>query len=118
LVRYGRVKLSEAIADRLGVELVIHLIGERPGGDARSACSLSAYFVYRLADGPVQARAAAFSHNPSIRFESSVISNIYPEGMPPIEAGAVIAERALAILSHKAAGNRLEILLRTGDPML
>jgi ethanolamine ammonia-lyase large subunit len=116
LARYGRVKLAEAIADRLGVELVIHLIGERPGGDARSACSLSAYLVYRLPDGPVKARAAAFSNNPSIRFESTVISNIYPEGLPPIEAGSVIAERALSILSHNAAGNRLEALLKGGGP--
>src|SRR6185503_1876839 len=31
LVRHGRVKLAEVIADRLEAELVIHLIGERPG---------------------------------------------------------------------------------------
>jgi hypothetical protein len=114
LVRYGRVKLAEEIAERLGVDLVIHLIGERPGGDARAACSLSAYLVYRLPEGPVRARAAAFSENPAIGFESTVISNIYPEGLPPLEAGAVIAERALSILEHEAAGNRLEAELQGG----
>jgi ethanolamine ammonia-lyase large subunit len=112
----GRVKLAEEIADKLGVELVIHLIGERPGGDARAACSLSAYLVYRLSDGPIKARAAAFSKNPDIRFETTVISNIYPEGLPPIEAGSVVAERALSILSREAAGNRLEALLKGGAP--
>src|SRR5437762_10960781 len=34
LVRYGRVKLAEPIAEKLETDLVVHLIGERPGGDA------------------------------------------------------------------------------------
>ncbi len=108
LARYGRVKLAEPIGERLRTDLVIYLIGERPGGDALASRSLSAYLVYRLSDGVVKQRAAAFSHNPAIRFEYSVISNIYSAGMPPVEAASVIVEKATQILKHQAAGNRLE----------
>ncbi len=47
---YGRVKLAEPIAEALEAELIVYLIGERPGGDALASRSLSAYFVYRLKD--------------------------------------------------------------------
>jgi ethanolamine ammonia-lyase large subunit len=109
-VRYGRVKLAEQIADVLEPELVVYLLGERPGGDALAARSLSAYLVYRLAGTPLT-EAARFSGNPAIRFEYTVISNIYSGGLPPVEAGAMILEKVLQILSQRAAGNRLESLL-------
>ena len=41
-----------------------------------------------------------------------MISNIYAGGLPPAEAGALIVEKAAEILAHKAAGNRLEAMLR------
>src|SRR5438132_282192 len=112
LARYGRVKLAEPVAELLQTELIIYLIGERPGGDALASRSLSAYLVYRLADPPVQRLAAEFSGNSGIRFEYTVISNIYSGGLPPIEAGAVLAEKVAQILSCRAAGNRLEGLLK------
>ena len=105
-VRYGRVKIAEQIADLLEPDLVVCLLGERPGGDALASRSLSAYLVYRL-NGPTQTEAARFSGNPAIRFEYSVISNIYSGGLPPVEAGAVILEKIVQILANKAAGNRL-----------
>jgi ethanolamine ammonia-lyase large subunit len=111
LARYGRVKLAEGIADRLQAELVICLIGERPGGDALASRSLSAYFAYRLT-GPALEEAARFTNNPHIRFEYSMISNIYTGGLPPLEAASVIVEKAAAILHHQAAGNRLENCLK------
>ena len=110
VVRYGRVKLAEQIADALECELVVFLVGERPGGDALASRSLSAYLVYRLS-GAAQAEAARFSGNPLARWEQTVISNIYSAGLPPVEAGAVILEKVLQILAHKAAGNRLAALL-------
>jgi ethanolamine ammonia-lyase large subunit len=112
LVRYGRVKLAEPIAAALQTRLVIHLLGERPGGDALSSQSLSAYLCYQLLDGEEQRAAAAFSGHAATRFEYSVVSNIYRGGLPPVEAGSVLAEKAWQILSHRAAGNRLEALLK------
>ena len=112
VARYGRVKLAEPLAERLQCEVVVYLIGERPGGDALASRSLSAYLVYRLGDAGVQKEAARFSGNPGIRFEYTVISNIYSGGLPPAEAGAVIVDRVGEILTHQAAGNRLESLLK------
>jgi len=108
LAPYGRVKLAESIGDALCPKLVINLIGERPGGDAMASRSLSAYLAYRLPDGETRDAAISFSGNADIRYEYTVISNIYQNGLPPVEAGSLIAERANQILKYKAAGNRLE----------
>jgi ethanolamine ammonia-lyase large subunit len=115
VTRYGRVKLAEPLADRLQCDVVVYLIGERPGGDALASRSLSAYLVYRIADD-VRATAAKFSGNSNIRYEYTVISNIYSGGLPPAEAGGVIVEKVGEILSHQAAGNRLESLLKKPTP--
>jgi ethanolamine ammonia-lyase large subunit len=85
---------------------VIMLIGERPGGDENASRSMSAYLVLRLANEE-RSQAAVFSDNPDVRFEYSVISNIHAGGLPPVEAGGVIARQALDILQRGAAGNRL-----------
>jgi ethanolamine ammonia-lyase large subunit len=114
LIRYGRVKVAEHVAERLNARLVILLIGERPGGDALASRSLSAYLAHHLLDADAHRKAAAFSDNPNIRFEYTVISNIYSAGLPPLEAGSVIAEKACQILSRRAAGNRLEAILKGG----
>jgi ethanolamine ammonia-lyase large subunit len=111
-VRYGRVKLAEHIGECTGARLTILLIGERPGGDALASRSLSAYMAYRLADESTRDDAARFSGNAGIRFEYTVISNIYCGGLIPVEAGSVIAEKAWQILERQAAGNRLEELLK------
>jgi ethanolamine ammonia-lyase large subunit len=111
LARYGRVKLAEPIAEQLQADLIVYLIGERPGGDALASRSLSAYLVYRLGDPEVQEQSARASGNPKVRFEYTVISNIYAGGLPPAEAGGVIVEKVRDCLAHKAAGNRLERLL-------
>jgi ethanolamine ammonia-lyase large subunit len=108
---FGRVKLAEAVGDALQAKLTLVLIGERPGGDALASRSMSAYFAYRLDDPQVRAAAAQFSGNPEVRYEYSVISNIYAGGLPPVEAGSVVAEKIFDILAHKAAGNRLESIL-------
>jgi ethanolamine ammonia-lyase large subunit len=106
LLHRGRVKAAERIADALTCRLVIMLIGERPGGDENASRSMSAYLVLRLS-GEERSQAAAFSGNPDVRFEYSVISNIHAGGLPPVEAGGVIARQALDILERGAAGNRL-----------
>ena len=110
VARHGRVKLAEPVGEKLAADLVIHLIGERPGGDALASRSLSAYLVYRV---PAEQRseAARASGNADIRHEVTVISNIYSAGLPPVEAAAQIVERVERILRHSAAGNRLEGLL-------
>jgi ethanolamine ammonia-lyase large subunit len=112
MANYGRVKLAECIADALQCRLIIMLIGERPGGNALASRSMSAYMVYRLEDAETQEKAAAYSGSKEIRYEYTLISNIYSGGVPAIEAGSVIVEKSIQILTHKAAGNRLEEILK------
>jgi ethanolamine ammonia-lyase large subunit len=107
---YGRVKVGEHVAGLLNCKIVVLLIGERPGGSAIASRSLSAYLLFRISDPWTQSLAAAFSKNPDIRFEYTVISNIYEAGLPPAEAACFIVEKCEQILSQKAAGNRLESL--------
>lgn len=109
LAAYGRVKLAEAVGDSLKPKLVITLIGERPGGDAMASRSMSAYLAYRADEA--EANAPGVRSNAS-RYEYTVVSNIYAQGLPPAEAGELIAERARQILQHRAAGNRLEQALQ------
>ncbi len=111
-VHYGRVKLSECIADSLDCNLVIMFVGERPGGDALSSKSMSAYLVLKLKDSEAQKKAALYSDLPNIGYEYTVITNIYHGGLPPVEGGSVVAEKAMEILSYQAAGNRLEAILK------
>jgi ethanolamine ammonia-lyase large subunit len=111
LVPYGRVKLVEAIGEILKPQLLILLVGERPGGDALSSRSLSAYLAIRLADSPSLKEAVKYSGNASIGYEYTLITNIYAGGLPAVEAGSVVAEKAMEILKHQAAGNRLEDIL-------
>lgn len=112
LVHYGRVKLAEVIGDALESRLVIVLIGERPGGNALASRSMSAYMAYRLGDAAVRQKAIDYSKSRGIRYEYSLICNIYAGGLPALEAGSVVAEKAIRILTHKAAGNRLEEILK------
>ncbi|AUX48748.1 ethanolamine ammonia-lyase [Sorangium cellulosum] len=114
LARHGRVKLAEAVAERLDARLVVVLLGERPGAGELASRSLSAYLAYRLAPGPEQEAAAAFSGNPAIGFEYTVVSNIHAGGLPPAEAGGVLVEKVLDVLARRAAGNRLEVLVSEG----
>lgn len=100
LVRYGRVKLAEQIAERLQCRVVVFLLGERPGGDVQGARSLSAYLLYHGNRDKTAAGA-----------EYTVISNIHAGGLPPLEAAGVLVEKVGQILAHEAAGNRLEAVL-------
>ncbi|GBU09185.1 hypothetical protein AwWohl_03230 [Gammaproteobacteria bacterium] len=113
LAPYGRVKLAESIVDALAPKVVVLLIGERPGGDALASRSMSAYICFSLVDSNNKESAVRYSGNPDIKYEFTLITNIYSGGIPPVEAGSVIVEKVLEILKHQAAGNRLENIKRT-----
>ncbi len=88
-VRYGRVKVEDQIGEALGAQLVILLIGERPGlGQSES---LSCYMVY----GPTKATVEA---------ERTCLSNIHRGGTPPVEAAGVIVDLAKKMLTQKVSG--------------
>ncbi|MFT3850862.1 MAG: ethanolamine ammonia-lyase light chain EutC [Propionivibrio sp.] len=88
-VRYGRVKIEDQIGELLGAQLVILLVGERPGlGQSES---LSCYMVYAPTKDTVEA-------------DRTCISNIHRGGTPPVEAAGVIVDLAKLMLAQKASG--------------
>lgn len=93
-VKYGRVPAEDEIGEATGAEVVVALIGERPG--LVTAESMSAYMAYKPTVGMPEARR-------------TVISNIHRGGTPPVEAGAYIADIIKMMLDKKASGLDLKL---------
>lgn len=96
-VKYGRVGIEDEIGMLLGCDVVVELVGERPG--LTTAESMSAYMVYRPSEKTVEA-------------DRTVISNIHREGTPPAEAGAHMATLIRKMIDKKASGITLTELLK------
>ncbi len=93
-VRYCRVNTAREIGPLLKAKVVCVLIGERPG--LLTDESMSAYIAY----------------NPRLEMSESdytVVSNISRHGMPPVEAGAYIADIIMQMLKQKASGLALKL---------
>jgi ethanolamine ammonia-lyase small subunit len=88
-IKRSRVWVQDHLASLVDCDLVISLIGERPG--LATAESLSAYMVYRPNERTVEA-------------DRTVVSNIHRGGIPPVEAGAYLADLIEDILRHKVSG--------------
>jgi len=93
-VRGGRVACMDHIGEILQPEVLVLLIGERPG--LVTAHSMSAYMCYRPRKGMVES-------------ERTVISNIHRGGTSPVEAGAHIGTILRKMLEQKASGVHLVI---------
>ena len=93
-VKYGRVPAEDEIAEITGAEVIVSLIGERPG--LVTAESMSAYMAYKPTVGMPEARR-------------TVVSNIHKGGTPPVEAGAYIADIIKLMLDKKASGLDLKL---------
>ena len=88
-VKYGRVGVMDEVGAILGCDVVVELVGERPG--LITAESMSAYMVYKAGEKTVEA-------------DRTIISNIHKGGTPPAEAGAHMATVVKQMLAHKASG--------------
>jgi len=95
-VKYGRVGVQDEVGMLLNCDVVVELVGERPG--LTTAESMSSYIIYRPSDKTVEA-------------DRTVISNIHREGTPPAEAGAHMATLVKKIIDKKASGVTLTDLL-------
>jgi ethanolamine ammonia-lyase small subunit len=93
-VRGGRVAVMDHIGEILQPEVLVLLIGERPG--LVSSKSMSAYMCYRPRKGTVES-------------DRTVISNIHRGGTPPVEAGAYIGTVLKKMLEQKASGVNLDV---------
>ncbi len=93
-VRGGRVAAMDHIGEVLKPEVVVLLIGERPG--LVTADSMSAYMCYKPRKGTVES-------------DRTVISNIHRGGTPPVEAGAHIGTIVKKMLEQKTSGVNLVV---------
>lgn len=96
-VKYGRVRVEDEIGMLLKCDVVVELVGERPG--LVTAESMSSYMIYKPSSSTVEA-------------DRTVISNIHKGGTPPTEAGAHMATVVKRILDNKASGIKLSQLLK------
>lgn len=95
-IQFCRVGVMNDIGDLLKPEVVILLIGERPG--LGRAESMSAYMAYRPKLGDTDAAR-------------DVICNIYDGGgTNPLEAGAYALQMAQKMIQKQAGGVRLKLL--------
>ena len=96
-IKYGRVGVMDDVAPLVDCEVLVELIGERPG--LITAESMSAYLAYRPDRQTVEA-------------DRTVISNIHRGGTPPAEAGAHLATVVRKMVDNKAGGVKLSQLLK------
>lgn len=88
-IEQGRVGLMDDIGELLQPEVIVYLIGERPG--LVSAESMSAYLCYK-------------PRKDTIESDRTVVSNIHKGGIPPVEAGAYLGNLIQKILKYEASG--------------
>jgi ethanolamine ammonia-lyase small subunit len=94
-IKYCRVGVLNDIGDLLQPDVVILLIGERPG--LGRAESLSAYMAYRPKAGDSDA-------------DRDVVCNIFNTGgTNPLEAAAFVVTLAQRMLRHQASGVKLRL---------
>ncbi len=95
-VKFGRVRLLEDVAAVVAAEVLVILIGERPG--LATAQSMSAYLVYKPTAQTVDA-------------DYLVLSNIHSGGTPSMEAAAQLARTVEQVIQAKSGGIALKQLL-------
>lgn len=93
-VRYCRVGLMNEIGELLSPQVVVLLIGERPG--LATSESLSAYLAFRPRPGHTDA-------------QRNLISNIHARGIPPLLAAERIALAISRVLSAQASGVGIDV---------
>jgi ethanolamine ammonia-lyase small subunit len=94
-IKYCRVGVLNDIGDILKPDVVILLIGERPG--LGRVESMSAYMAFRPKTGDSDA-------------DRDVVCNIFENGgTNPLEAGAVVVQTAQKMIQHQASGVKLKL---------
>jgi ethanolamine ammonia-lyase small subunit len=94
-VKYCRVGVLNDIGDAIKPDVIILLIGERPG--LGRAESMSAYMGYKPKNGDSDA-------------DRDVVCNIFENGgTNPLEAGAFVVQIAQKMRQHQASGVKLKL---------
>jgi ethanolamine ammonia-lyase small subunit len=93
-VRFGRVATMDCISEALNAEVTILLVGKRLG--LASDDSMSAYMAYQSSPQKPES-------------QRTVISNIYRNGLYPVEAGAQMIHITECMLQTHASGISLKV---------
>ena len=93
-VKHGRVPAMDFLSEIINPDVIIVLIGERPG--LATGESMSCYMAYKPKVGMPESRR-------------TVVSNIHKNGTSAVEAGAYIAEVIKKMLDQKASGLGLKL---------
>jgi ethanolamine ammonia-lyase small subunit len=100
VVRNGRVRAGYEIGGRAGADVVVHLIGERPGTGLNA---LSAYITYGRDD------AGAFRWSRDLPHSATTaVCGIHPKGKSPDVAIAEIARAVARIVAQCRSGVALD----------
>ncbi len=100
-IEFARVGVINDVNDVIGADMVIILLGERPGLGVADA--LSAYMGYKPAPGKTDA-------------ERDVVCMItYHGGTNPLEAGAYVVELIKKTLKYQASGVELKLKAPSGE---
>ena len=94
-IRHGRVGAMDHISELLKSKITVLLIGERPGLITNK--SLSCYMAYE-----------ASTEKPES--QRTVVSNIYRDGTPPMEAAAQIVQICSLMMKEKKSGAELKLV--------
>ena len=96
VVHNGRVRVGYEIGGLVGAEVVVHVIGERPGTGLNT---VSAYLTYgRGSDGQLR-WSTALDHS-----ATTAVCGIHRRGKPPATAAEEIARLVHLMLERKASG--------------
>ena len=101
-VRYCRVGLLNEIGELLSPQVVVLLIGERPG--LATSESLSAYLAFRPRPGHTDA-------------QRNLISNIHARGIPPLLAAERIVNAIDRLLSAQSSGVGIDVSIQEPLPL-
>jgi ethanolamine ammonia-lyase large subunit len=96
VVQNGRVRVGYEIGGLVHAEVIVHLVGERPGTGINT---VSAYLTYGRDEAGQPRWSSALDHS-----ATTAICGIHPRGKPPQAAAAEIAQTVARIVEQGCSG--------------
>jgi ethanolamine ammonia-lyase large subunit len=100
VVQNGRVRIGYEIGGLVGADVIVHLVGERPGTGLNT---LSAYITYGRDAAGTPRWGRELDHS-----ATTAICGIHPKGKPPQEAAIEISRTVSRIVAQRASGVALK----------